>query len=123
MGMEELVGEIAEHGGAAGRDAASGDLNDKTGEEFLDVLAGREFVEFGEEIGGEVFVVIGRRRERNSERTEMAGTEAGLGSQAGESATLAIGEDVLTADGVVLRQIVFRHDKGDFGDGAVIRGG
>lgn len=39
MGMEELVGEVAEDGGAAGRDAALGDLEDEPGEEFLDVLA------------------------------------------------------------------------------------
>jgi hypothetical protein len=57
--MEELVGEVAEHGGAAGRDAAFGDLNDEAGEEFLNVLAGREFVEFGEEVGGEILEITG----------------------------------------------------------------
>src|SRR5215510_2311823 len=49
VGMKELVGEVAEHGGAAGGDAAFGDLDDETGEEFLDILAGREFVEFRQE--------------------------------------------------------------------------
>ena len=52
MGMEELIGEVAENGGAAGRDASLGDLDDEAGEESLDVLAGRELVEFGEEVGG-----------------------------------------------------------------------
>ena len=49
VGMEELVGEVAKHGGAAGRDAALGAWT--TGEEFLHVLAGRELVEFGQAVG------------------------------------------------------------------------
>ncbi|HKW33592.1 MAG TPA: hypothetical protein VJN92_11350 [Candidatus Acidoferrum sp.] len=36
MGMEELAGEIAEHRGAAGRDAALRVQKDEADEEFLD---------------------------------------------------------------------------------------
>lgn len=61
VGMEELVGEVAEHGGAARRDASPGDLNDEAREEFLDVLAGGEFVEFWEELGEQVFGIAGGR--------------------------------------------------------------
>jgi hypothetical protein len=53
----------------------------------------------------------------------MARTEAGLGLQAGESATLAIGEEILAAGGVVFRRNNLRQNNGDFGGGAVIRGG
>src|SRR5690348_6146635 len=67
MGMEELVGEVAEDGGAARRDAAPGDLNDEAGEEFLDVLAVGELRGFGEEVGGKVFRVAGSYRKDGCE--------------------------------------------------------
>jgi hypothetical protein len=78
--MEELVGEVAEDGGAAGRDASSGDLNDETGEEFLDVLAGGKFVESREEVGGEILGVAWRRRKSDGgvAQAEMMPAQAGL---------------------------------------------
>ena len=77
--MQEPVGEVAEHGGAAGRDAAPGDLNEEAGEEFLDVLAGRELVELGEQVGGEVFGIAGGGRQGSDELfAEVAEAEAGL---------------------------------------------
>jgi len=45
VGVEELVGDVGEHGGAAWGDAAFGDESEKAGEELVDVDAG---VEFGE---------------------------------------------------------------------------
>lgn len=60
MGMDELLGEVAEHGGAAGRDAAFGDLNDEAGEEFLNVLAPRRSPWVRGGVGGEILGVAGR---------------------------------------------------------------
>lgn len=88
--MEDLICEVAEHGGAAGRDATLSDLNDETGEEFLDALAGGEFGEFGEQVGGEVVGVTGGRRERESDGTEMAGTETGLDPKPGRRQRLPL---------------------------------
>jgi hypothetical protein len=45
VGVEELVGDVGEHGGAAWGDTAFGDESEKAGEELVNVDAG---VEFGE---------------------------------------------------------------------------
>ena len=58
MGMEELVGDVGEDGGAAGGDAAFGDEKEEAGEELVDVDGGVELGEFGYEVGGEVFGVV-----------------------------------------------------------------
>jgi hypothetical protein len=58
VGVEELVGDVGEDGGAAGRDAAFGDEGEEAAEKLADVDAGGEFGEFGEEVGGEVFRVV-----------------------------------------------------------------
>lgn len=71
--MEKLAGDEGEDGSAAGRDAAPGHLDEKTGEEFVDVLGGREFGEaVGEEVKGEVRGVTGGLEDGGA---EMAGTE------------------------------------------------
>ena len=59
MGMEDLVGEIAEHGGAPGRDAALRHLSDEAGEGFLDIVGVREVGRFREKVGGKVLGVAG----------------------------------------------------------------
>jgi hypothetical protein len=58
VGVEELVGDVGEDGGAAWGDATFGYEEEKAGEELADVGAGGEFGEFGEKVGGEVFGVI-----------------------------------------------------------------
>jgi hypothetical protein len=58
VGVEELVGDVGEHGGAAGGDAAFGDEDHQPGEELVDVDGGVELGEFGYEVGGEVFGVV-----------------------------------------------------------------
>jgi hypothetical protein len=81
MGVEELVGDVGEDGGAAWGDAAFGDEDEEASEEFVDVRAGGEFGEFGEEVGGEVFrVVVLRPGGAGDALTEMerAKTEVGL---------------------------------------------
>jgi hypothetical protein len=60
--MEELIGDVREDGSATRRDAALGDKNEKTREELTKVHNGGAFGEFGEEFGGEVGRVIGKRQ-------------------------------------------------------------
>ena len=43
--MQELVGDVGENRGAAGRNAALGDLNEEAGEEFAEVFGGGELRE------------------------------------------------------------------------------
>ena len=80
MGMEELIGDVGENSGAAGRDAPLGDLRQEAGEEFLDVLAVKEVGRFGEEVGGEIGGVARRRRKNDCgiAQAEMMPAEAGL---------------------------------------------
>jgi hypothetical protein len=115
VGMQELVGDVGENGGAARPDAAFGHLDEEAREELADVGAGGEIGEFGEEVGGEVGGVTWGRRERDGDRMKVARTKAGLGFQAGQRAALAIGEAILAADGTSLGRTCR-----DFQGGAVI---
>jgi len=47
MGMEQLVRDVRQNGGAAGRDAALGDEDEQPGEESLDVSGRLELRELG----------------------------------------------------------------------------
>jgi hypothetical protein len=101
MGMEQLVGEVAEDASAARRNAAPGDLNDEAGEEFLDVLAVREVGGFGQEVGGEVFGVTGSCGKDGSELfAEVSEAETGLKVRAAKAALGAIGITMLVTGGV-----------------------
>ena len=111
MGVEELVGDVAEDGGAAGGDASFGD--EEAGEELADVIAGGEFGEFGKELGGEIFVVVLRRF--GSSDLSVAETEMGTGVQDGETAAGTVGGEVAAA-GYTLRYAVGRAGMLD-GDG------
>jgi hypothetical protein len=83
MGVEELVGDVGEDGGAAGRDAASGDEREESAEKLADVRAGGELGEFGEEIGGEVFRITERLLVgAGVAQTEMVRTESKVGHRA-----------------------------------------
>ena len=57
VGVQELVGDVSQNGGAARGDAALGHLDEEAGEKLPDVGAGGELGEFGEEFGGEVHEV------------------------------------------------------------------
>ncbi len=59
VGMKELVGDVSENGGAAGRNAAFGRLDEEAREEFAQVFRRGEFGEVAEEVAGEVGGVIG----------------------------------------------------------------
>lgn len=80
MRMEELVGEVAEDGGATRRDAALGNLMDEASEEFLDVLAVREVGGFGEKVGREILGVARRgwKSDGGVAQAEMMRAQAGL---------------------------------------------
>jgi hypothetical protein len=82
VGVEELVGDVAEDGGTAGGDASFGDENEESSEELADVGSGGELGEFGEKLGGEVFVVVLRRLGIGGDRS-VAETEMGAGVQDG----------------------------------------
>ena len=71
--MEKLIGDEGEDRCATRGNATLGHLDEKTGEEFVDVLSGREFGETArEEINGEVGGVTGRLEDGGA---KMAGTE------------------------------------------------
>jgi len=73
VGMQELVGDVSENGGASGRDAAFGRLDEEVGKEFAEVFRGGEMSEAGEEVRREVGGVTGGRREDGGGvQTEMA---------------------------------------------------
>src|SRR5216683_106857 len=99
VGVEELVGDVGEHGGAAGGDAAFGDEDHQPGEELVDVDGGVELGEFGEEVGGEVFRVVldGHRNGRGGVCLGVAEARARVSWQAGEAAALAVGIKIRTA--------------------------
>jgi hypothetical protein len=58
VGVEELIGDVSENGGASRRDAASGDQSEEAGEKLAEINGGRELGEVGEEVGGEVFRIV-----------------------------------------------------------------
>jgi hypothetical protein len=105
--VEELVGDVGQDGGAAGRDAAFGDEGEEAGEELADVRADGELGEFGEEVGREVFRVVlhGHRNGNGGVCLGVAETKARVNWQAGEATALAIGITIRTA-----RRIGFRRD-------------
>jgi hypothetical protein len=113
MGVEELVGDVGEDGGAARGDAAFGYHDEEASEELADVGAGREFGEFGEEIGGEVFRVVMNVHGWGGSGVclGVAETRARVSRQAGEAAALAVGIEIRTA-----RRIGFRRDGYRIGD-------
>ena len=89
VGMEQLVRDVRQNGGAAGRDAAFGDEDQQPGEELLDVSGRLELRGLGEEVGGEILGVrLGGRR------AGMTETKTGAGVQNGKTTLAAI-------DGVV----------------------
>ena len=55
-GMEELVGDVGEDGGATGGDAVLHDEDQELGQELIDLIGGLEVVELDQEVGGKVDV-------------------------------------------------------------------
>jgi len=99
LGMEELVGDVGEDGGAAGGDAAFGDEKEEAGEELVDVDGGVELElgELGEKVGGEVFRVILWRLGRGRDQGGVAKTEVGASIQNSETATATVGGEMAAA--------------------------
>jgi len=102
--VQELVGDVGQHGSAARRNAAFGDQDEKTGQEFEDVVAGFKLGEVGEEVGGEVFGIIGSGQEgkaRGDLTVVVAEAKARLGGEAREGAATAVGVAEVAAGGII----------------------
>ena len=99
MGVEELVGDVGHDRGAAGGDAAFGDEDEEAGEKLVDVDAGAELGEFGEEFGGEAFRVVldVHRKGSGGGCLRVAEAKARVSWRAGEAAALAVGIEISTA--------------------------
>jgi len=100
VGVQELVGDVSQNGGAARGDAALGHLDEEAGEKLPDVGAGGELGEFGEEFGGEVNrVTLGwlARGTHGGTHGEMVKTKTKMGLRGGVAAAFAIGETMLAA--------------------------
>jgi len=119
VGVEELVGDVGQDGGAARRDAAFGDKDQELGEELVDVIGVLELGEFREEVGGEVFrvVVDGYRNGGGDVCLGVAEAKAGVRWKAGKAAALAVGIKI-GATG----SSGFRWDYDGIGDGAGAKG-
>jgi len=92
MGMEQLVRDVRQNGGAAGRDAAFGNEDEQPGEEVLDVRGRLELRELGEEFSGEILGV-----RWGGGRAGMTETKTGAGVQNGKTTLTAIGGVVAAA--------------------------
>jgi len=114
VGVEELVADVGEDGGAARRDAPLGDENEEAGEELGNVDAGVEFGEFREKVGGKVIrVVLDVHWKRNgSAGLGVAETSARVNRQAGEAAALAVGIAVVATRSICLCRDCDRIDDG-----------
>ncbi len=114
--VEELIGDVSEHGSASRRDAAFGDQSEQTGEKLAEIDSGRELGELREEVGREVFgVVVQLQGSGGFGQTEMVRTKAEMRLRASEAATLPIGEAIQAASGIVERDASQFRENGDAG--------
>jgi hypothetical protein len=100
VGVEELVGDVGEDGGAAGGDATFGDKDQEPREELVDVDGGVELGEFGEEVGGEVSeiaLVLLAAGADGGARGEVVKAKTKMGIGGVFSAAFAVGEEMLAA--------------------------
>jgi len=84
---EELIGDVSEDGGAAGRDFVFREEEKKAGEEVVDGDGGAEFLEVGSEGGGGIgrFPLV-------LDKTSVIGAARGVRVEGEKAATHAIGE-------------------------------
>src|SRR5713226_4610056 len=103
VGVEELVSDVGEDGGAAGGDAGFGGEDQQPGEELVAVDGGVELGEFGEEVGGEVFRVVLWRLGHGGAQGGLAETKMRAGVEDGETGAGTVGGERAAAgmlDGV-----------------------
>jgi len=114
--VEELIGDVSENGSASRRDAAFGDESEQAGEKLAEINSGRELGELREEVGREVFgIVIQLQGSGGFGQTEMVRTKAEVRLRASEAATLAVGEAIEAASGIVERDASQFRENGDAG--------
>ncbi len=79
MGVEELVGDVAQDGSATRGHAALGDQGKQANEELTKVDGAGELGELGKKVGGEVFrVIVGMLRGTRVAEIEMVRTKPGV---------------------------------------------
>jgi len=78
--VDELVGDVAQDGGATRGDAAFGYKSQEPRQKLINVDGGVEFGKFGEKFGGEVFrVIVGMLRGAGVAEIEMVRTKPEVG--------------------------------------------
>jgi hypothetical protein len=100
LGKVKLVGDVDEDGGAAGRDAATGDENQQAGQKELHLERGDQLCRVAKEFDGEVLgVIVGVLAGEigSGAQGEVAEAEPELGIRARKAAALAIGEAMVAA--------------------------
>ena len=93
---EELIGDVGEDGGAAGRDFVFGEEEEEAGEEGVDGDGGAEFLEVGGEggggVGGFALVLL---------EPGVIGAIRGVRVEGEQAATHTVGEAMRAASGVI----------------------
>jgi hypothetical protein len=92
VGVQELVRNVSENGGAARRNATLGDEDKKFGEEHVDFRGECEFGDFPEEFSGEI---VGIRLERP--RFGVPETKTGLSVQDAKTTLTAVESEMAAA--------------------------
>ncbi len=114
--VEELIGDVSEHGSAPRRHAAFGDQSEQTGEKLAEIDSGRELGELREEVGREVFgVVVQLQGSGGFGQTGMVRAKAEVRLRASEAATLAVGVAIQATGGIVERDASQFRENGDAG--------
>ena len=114
--VEELIGDVSEHGSAPRRHAAFGDQGEEAGEKLAEIDSGRELGEVGEEVGREVFgIVIQLQGSDGFGQAEMVRTKVEVRLRASEAATLAVGVAIQATGGIVERDASQFRENGDAG--------
>jgi hypothetical protein len=106
VGVEKLIRDVSENGGAPRRDAAFGDQGEETGEKLAKIDRGRELGELREEVGGEIFrVVVQLQGSGGFGQAEMVRTESEVRLRASEATTLPVGKAINATSGIVKRDV------------------
>src|SRR5260370_39895084 len=99
--VEELISDVGENGGAARRDAASGNQSEEPAEKLAEINRGRELGELGEESGREVVgIVVQLQGSGRFGQVERLTTKADGRLRSSWAATLRIGEAVQERSGI-----------------------
>jgi hypothetical protein len=114
--VKKLSGDVSENGGAARRDAPSGDQSEEAGEKLAEIDWGRKLGELREEVGREVFrVVVQLEGSGGFSQREMVRTKAEVRLRASEAATLPVGVAIEATSGIAEGDVGRFRKNGDVG--------